>query len=253
MKVIAIMGSPHRGKGYQIVQKIEKELKRMGAVEFSYIFLSDVNLKPCIGCFACIAKGENCCPLKDDRESIENKLLGADGIILSTPGYTQNVSGLMKNFMDRFAHTLHRPKFFNQSLMLVANGGSGLSKVNKALAMTLGGSSIVSQLKITTTPWEPTEIYKEKTNRALEKNTKIFYQSMNNKKEGPPQLGNLIWFRIFKKMAGLSKMNLPADYEFYQEKHDYFYPIRVNPLKSRLAEIIAVFAVWSLKKQVVFK
>lgn len=253
MKVIAIMGSPHKGKGYQIIQKIEKELKHLGAIDFQVIFLSDVKLLYCLGCFACIAKGENFCPLQDSKEEIEKELLGADGIILSTPGYTQNVSGLMKNFMDRFAHSLHRPKFFNQSLMLVANGGSGLGKVNKALSMTLGGSRKVCELKITTTPWEPTKKYANQTDQAIEKSTKIFYAAMANKNDSPPEMGNLIWFRIFKKMASFSEQNLPADYQFYKDKHDYFYPTKVNPVKNGLAEIVAVFAVWSLKKQVLFK
>ena len=253
MKVIAIMGSPHLGKGYAIVQQIETELKRRGAIDFEYIFLKDVNLQPCRGCFACIAKGESCCPLQDDRERIEQKILAADGIILNTPGYTQNVSGLMKNFMDRFAYSLHRPKFFKQSLMLVANGGSGLSKVNKALAMTLGGSNKVCELKITTAPWEPTAKYANQTKRAIEKNANCFYAAMANPNVGPPPLGNLIWFRLFKKMAAMSAQNLPADHQFYRDKQHYFYETRVNPVKSALAEIIAVAAVRSLKKQVVFK
>lgn len=253
MKVIAIMGSPHKGKGYQIVRKIEAALKRIGDIDFQYIFLKDVDLQPCIGCFACIAKGETFCPLQDDREIIEKKIREADAIILSSPGYTQNVSGLMKNFMDRFAYSLHRPKFFNQSLMLVANGGSGLSKVTKALGMTLGGSSKVCELKITTTPWEPTKKYANQTDRTIEKSAETLYQSMANNNEIPPLLGNLIWFRIFKKMAGLSEQNLPADYQFYKDKQNYFYPTQVNPVKSGLAEIIAVFAVRSMKKQVIFK
>jgi multimeric flavodoxin WrbA len=33
----------------------------------------------------------------------------ADGVIFASPGYTANVSGLMKNLMDRLAYTAHRP------------------------------------------------------------------------------------------------------------------------------------------------
>lgn len=253
MKVIAIMGSPHKGKGYQIVRKIETALNQLDDIDFRYIFLKDVNLQLCIGCFACIAKGENFCPLRDDRETIENEILCADGIILSSPGYTQNVSGLMKNFMDRFAYSLHRPKFFNQSLMLVANGGSGLDKVIKALTMNLGGSRKICELKITTTPWESTPKYQNQTDRAIEKSAKSLYYSMADKHKIHPELGNLIWFRIFKKMASLSEQNLPADYQFYKNKQNFFYPVKVNPVKNGLAEIIALLAVWSMKKQVDFK
>ncbi|NLI73789.1 MAG: flavodoxin family protein [Euryarchaeota archaeon] len=35
----------------------------------------------------------------------------SDGIILISPGYVQNVSGLMKNFIDRFAYTNHHSRF----------------------------------------------------------------------------------------------------------------------------------------------
>lgn len=253
MKVIAIMGSPHKGKGYKIVRKIETELKLTDDVDFEYIFLSDVNFQMCKGCFACISKGERFCTLKDDKENVEQKILKADGIILSSPGYAQNVSGLMKNFMDRFAYSLHRPKFFNQSLMLVANGGSGLRKVNKALSLTLGGSIKACELSIMTTPWEVTKKYEDETDKNIKKNTKKFYKSMKNKKEISPELGNLVWFKIFKNMASISKINLPADYKYYSEKQNYFYQIKVNPLKSRIAGAIAIIAVRSMKKNVIFK
>ncbi|WP_303870481.1 NAD(P)H-dependent oxidoreductase [Acetobacterium wieringae] len=253
MKVIAIMGSPHKGRGFEIVQKIEAELSRLDEVEFSYIFLKDVNLKLCQGCFICIGKGEMLCPLKDDKNNIEADILSADGVILSTPGYAMNVSALMKNFIDRFAYSLHRPKFFNQSLMLVANGGSGLSRVNSSLGMTLGGSDKVCELKITATPWEATADYEQRVQKDIEKAADRLYRSMKNKKLASPSLSNLIWFRIFKKMASLSEQNLPADYEYYRTRTDYFYPIRVNPIKNGVAGIIANIGVAAMKKQVEFK
>ena len=253
MKVIVIMGSPHKGKGFEIVRKIEAELSRLDSVEFSYVFLKDADLKLCRGCFACIGKGEQLCPLKDDKNSIEAEILSADGVILSTPGYAMNVSALMKNFIDRFAHSLHRPKFFNQSLMLVANGGSGLSKVNASMGMTLGGSNKVCELKITTTPWETTKSYEERVQNDIEKAADRLYRSMKNKKLASPSLGNLIWFRMFKKIASLSEQNLPADYEYYRTKTNYFYPTRVNPIKNGVAGIIANMGVATMKKQVEFK
>lgn len=253
MKVVAIMGSPHKGQGYKIVKEIETELKSLGAVDFTYIFLSDTNLQTCKGCFACIARGERFCPLKDEKEKIQQALLNADGVILSSPGYAQNVSWLMKNFIDRFAHSLHRPKFFNQSLMLVANGGSGLNKVIKALSLTLGGSKLICKLCITTTPWQATDRYKEETQRKIKKSAKKFFQSMNTKNLDTPNLGNLIWFKIFKKLASLSRKNLPADYEYYKEKTHYFYNVKVDPFKNCIANLIANIAVWSMKRKVVFK
>ena len=124
MKILAVMGSPRgKGAGYKIVQKIEDRMKAMGNVEFEYLFLKDANLKLCTGCYTCMAKGEEKCSLKDDRPAIEQQLLAADGVILSSPMYVLNVSWLMKNFIDRFAYRNHRPRFHGQKVLIVVNMG----------------------------------------------------------------------------------------------------------------------------------
>lgn len=253
MKVVAVMGSPHKGNGYEIVKKVESDLKLLEDVDFEYIFLSDVDLKICKGCFNCISKGEKFCPLKDDRDNIERKILESDGVIISSPGYAWNVSGLMKNFIDRFAYSLHRPKFFNQSLMLVANGGSGLKRVLKAMSFTLGGSIKTCELSITSTPWEDNENYKKRVERNIKSCTRKFYNSMKYRKKNNPPLGNIIWFKMFKKMAGISKETLTADYKYYSDKDKYFYETKVNPFKSFIADAVASVAVWSMKKRIIFK
>ena len=121
MKILAIIGSPRgKGKGYEIVKMIEAKMKAKGDVDFDYLFLKDASLKPCIGCYNCLAMGEDKCPLADQRSSIEKQMLDADGIILSSPVYVLNVSSPMKNFIDRFAYTNHRPRFFSQKVLTVA-------------------------------------------------------------------------------------------------------------------------------------
>ncbi|MEX2704817.1 MAG: NAD(P)H-dependent oxidoreductase [Candidatus Freyrarchaeum guaymaensis] len=115
MRVLAIIGSPKgKGNGYRVVQQIEKRMKGLGDVEFDYLLLKDANLETCQGCFTCISKGEDLCPLKNDRGKIEEQISNLDGVILSSPGNVQNVSWLMKNFIDRFAFTNHRLSFFDK-------------------------------------------------------------------------------------------------------------------------------------------
>lgn len=252
MKVIAILGSPHIGDGYRISKAIERELKQLGVEEFERIWLKDIHMEMCMGCFACFSKGKEFCPLKDDKTEIERKLLESDGVILISPGYAWNVSGLMKNFIDRFAYTLHRPIFFDQSLMLVANGGSGLKKVIKSLSISLGGARLSSKLMVTTSPWEMTEAYKSKTESMIKKAAKLFYEDLSDKSIRRPDMGNVIWFNIFKKMSALSKKSIPADYDFYKDKNSYFYDVKVNPLYSLLGKAIATAAVKSMKKQIRF-
>jgi multimeric flavodoxin WrbA len=56
MKVLAIMGSPRaKGNRYKMVSRIEERMKALGDVEFTYLFLKDVHLELCNGCWQCLS------------------------------------------------------------------------------------------------------------------------------------------------------------------------------------------------------
>lgn len=157
---------------------IENRMK--GDVEFEYLFLKDANLKPCIGCYNCMAKGEDKCPLKDDRAAIELKLLAADGFILSSPVYVGNVSWLMKNFIDRFAYMNHRPRFHHQKMLTVVNmAGTDRKGALPVLNIALGyarGVRIVHKLAIATPPWPQTERTVAQKEQVIDAAAKKFYR-----------------------------------------------------------------------------
>lgn len=73
-KILVIMGSLRKANTYRTVQKIEQLHKKIADCEYEYVFLKDINLGLCKGCFSCISKGEEHCPLKDDREWIVQKI-----------------------------------------------------------------------------------------------------------------------------------------------------------------------------------
>lgn len=236
-KILAIVGSPKgkAGNGYRAIQCIENEMSKLGPVEFTYLPLNKVDLKPCLGCFACVSKGENLCPLEDDRGKIESLIEAHDGIILSSPGYVQNVSGLMKNFIDRFAYTHHRPKYFEKKVLLVANGGAGLDKTLSGLSLALGGPKVVGKLAVLSPPWP----LKDKAKSKNEKNTRVaaakFYQSLKGSDLPTPSLTDLLMFKFFKATSKECQTWLPADYEFYSKLEGYYFPTKINPVKSGLA------------------
>jgi hypothetical protein len=62
VKILAIMGSPHKGNSLEFTQRIEEKLQQLGDVDFEYVHLKDVDLEPCKGCFTCFIKGEDRCP-----------------------------------------------------------------------------------------------------------------------------------------------------------------------------------------------
>jgi multimeric flavodoxin WrbA len=115
MKIIAINGSP-RGRNSNtnvMVTAFLEGAKKAGAI-VENIFLIEKKIHPCIGCFNCWIKTPGKCVIKDDMTELAEKFYGADIVVFATPVYVDNVSGLMKNFMDRMIVSLN-PKFEKDS------------------------------------------------------------------------------------------------------------------------------------------
>ena len=248
MKVLAIMGSPKgKGAGYKVVRTIEDRMKTMGDVEFEYLFLKDADLKPCIGCFNCVTKGEDRCPLKDARPAIEKKILEADGVILSSPAYVMNVSWLMKIFMDRFAYTNHRLRFFRQKVLLVANsGGSGLNETLAAMRIALGGARVVHELGVGTPPWPQTIGAVAKKEKAINVAADKFYKACQDPSLPSPTFNEYMRFLIMRRVSVECREWLPADFEFYGGK-EYFYETNINPAMAAAAKTLVGLAMSMMK------
>ena len=111
MKITAFIGSARKKHTYNASEKLCQQLKSLGDAEYELVQLSDYNLKTCRGCKLCTDKGEELCPLNDDRDKLIEKIRNSDGIIFASPNYSFNLSGLMKIFLDRFNPFFHRPEF----------------------------------------------------------------------------------------------------------------------------------------------
>lgn len=108
MKILAINGSPRKGKNTAIMLKTALEAAQELGAATELLELSDYNLRFCTGCNTCLRQ-EACAITDDDNDYLHAKMLEADGIILGSPCYFANVSALMKNFMDR-TRCLHMVK-----------------------------------------------------------------------------------------------------------------------------------------------
>jgi len=102
MKVLAFNGSPRgtHSNTDRILQPFLKGARDAGA-ETETIYLKDLNIRPCLGCFTCWMRTPGICTQKDDMSLLLEKMCHADIVVYATPLYVFTVSGLMKNFMDR--------------------------------------------------------------------------------------------------------------------------------------------------------
>ena len=102
MKALVVYGSPRHKKAasYRVGHRFAEGLEKAG-VEVDEIILSKQNIKHCIGCYTCWTKTPGICIHKDDMAENLQKLVKANLIVYSTPLYIYNVTGIMKDFMDR--------------------------------------------------------------------------------------------------------------------------------------------------------
>ena len=100
MNIVIINGSPRKkGTTAKILELFVSCLWTYEFVNIEYINLSEFDISHCKGCCQCYKSGR--CFISDDAEMLSEKIEKADGIIIGSPTYASNVSGILKDFIDR--------------------------------------------------------------------------------------------------------------------------------------------------------
>lgn len=128
MKVLLISSSPHKQKSntFILAQEALKGLSDEG-IEPETIHLSDHRISFCEHCEECHKKILRC-SIKDSVPLILDKMLQADGIILASPNYINQVTASMKALLDRSAHFIHCLRLLGKYIAAVVTSGSGQDK-----------------------------------------------------------------------------------------------------------------------------
>ena len=237
LKILAICGSPHQGNTYDILSMLKQSNPEL---DFRILMLSELNLKDCFGCYSCINNGEESCPLKDDRDIIIEAMKDADGTIFASPTYARTISALMKKFVERTSFIAHRPIFFEKHAMaLTTCAGFGADLTCKYLVenFTQCGFNFVPsvELKVATKSEKETDHNQKKALNGYEK----LISAIKSHEKFKPSLGQLIYFNIFKSISELNKLKGWADYEFYKDKKDFYYDMKIPFVKNKIAKWIA--------------
>ena len=95
--VLGICGSA-RKKGNTAA--LLREALNAAGMESELVFLSDLTIGFCTGCLSCV-KNKGVCIKDDDMQGLLDKMIEARAIVLGSPNYYYDVSGLMKNMIDR--------------------------------------------------------------------------------------------------------------------------------------------------------
>jgi multimeric flavodoxin WrbA len=97
--ILAIYGSPRRKGNTALLLKQAVEGARESGALVEEIVLRDLKMSPCLEIYGCKETGR--CVIQDDFQSLYDKLLGCQGLILASPVFFYTVSSLTKIMMDR--------------------------------------------------------------------------------------------------------------------------------------------------------
>ena len=124
MNILAIIGSPHGMKGNtgRLLEEVLAGVREYGG-DVDLVSLTRLKVLPCVACDACHKVGT--CTIDDDFETIKEKLLFCDAVILSSPNYIFSVTAQMKALFDRCGGLIHLMALEGKYGITVETSGGG--------------------------------------------------------------------------------------------------------------------------------
>jgi multimeric flavodoxin WrbA len=252
MNLLALISSNRRnGNTARLVRMIETQARalaeRHGApLEFETLFLGDLDMRQCRGCRACFDRGEDRCPLKDDMAGLRARLDAADGFILASPVYVNDVNGVAKTFIDRLAYVCHRPALAGKCAYLIATvadspTGHALQTMN--IALRTWGCHIVGQAGYRLGPLLPQDELVSRYQAEAARVAAALFDAVAQQRYLRPGFLSLMMFKI-QQLAWQREPpgSLDSDYWHSQGWLDpgrtFFIAHRANPAKVALARLV---------------
>lgn len=182
IKIVVINGSPRKNGATAIMlEEMVEYLHLKGDTEIKYINLANYNLNYCIGCMKCYQNAK--CFQTDQLEDIVKLISNSDGVIIGSPTYASNISGILKTLIDRGHFVLEQALMGKYTFGLVtceiAGGNNTLSILN-SLFLYSGGitaGEFIHKLSYNTNPFSNNNV-----RLSLQSKTDNFYMCIKKKK-----------------------------------------------------------------------
>ena len=137
--VVALIGSPRpQGNTATVVDEVLGELAAAGAT-CERIVIAEHDVRFCLGHDECEEWDE--CPIPDDAEAILDRVWAADGLIVASPVYGDNVSAQLKVLLDRCCHRHNHGVLLRARVaaLVTVSWGTGLDETLDAMERGIAG------------------------------------------------------------------------------------------------------------------
>jgi multimeric flavodoxin WrbA len=263
--VTAFVGSARRhGVTHRATRQLLDHLQAFGDVQTELVFLSDHHIGLCRGCKACFIRGEEFCPLHDDRDLLVEKMEASDGVVLASPVYAFQVSAHVKAFLDRLGFALHRPRFHGKAYTSIAveglYGGRDVVRYLDFVGGALGfnvvkGSRIVCRKNPDTAHDPMLDRERRRMDDLLARQGARFHEQLARPPYPAPSLFQLFGFRMARTSMQLELPEDRRDHAYYRDhgwfRSDYYYPTHLGPLKRAAGAVFDRVAALSSRPRTV--
>ncbi|MBI9100764.1 MAG: NAD(P)H-dependent oxidoreductase [Spirochaetaceae bacterium] len=229
MKKILLINSSKRKKStFFLLRQI---MEYLDDYDLEMIHLGDYKISFCRGCEQCILVGD--CPLADDCSIILDKIKSADALIIGTPVYLRQITGLLKVFIDRTCSWYHRSPLIGKPILFATSTASSGTKETLRYLKDLSlqwGTLYCGSISRNVINIEKKHIEKKELERFLK------YVEIKSLDGYKPGLGELMEFNTKKVLA--SKI-IQKDREYWSDSgyfnSPFFYKCRINVFNRFIA------------------
>jgi multimeric flavodoxin WrbA len=251
MRILVLVSSYRKnGNSARLARMIEAQLETVAEryaepLTLEHVNLAHLDLRPCRGCRVCFDRGEAQCPLKDDLRTIRAKMDAADGVLVASPVYVNDVNGVAKNWIDRLAYLCHRPALAGKCAYLVTTVAS--SPTNHALrtlsmALRSWGFYVVGQAGYKMGAWMPTDEMEARYRKGAAEVAEALCQAIRARRFTKPSFLALMTFKIQQRYWQQAEPG-SIDYAYWRDQGwlapdcEFYIPHRANRLKVGLARL----------------
>lgn len=107
MKILAVNGSPRRERS-NTARLLGPMLEgaREGGADIEQLYLADLDVRPCTGCFSCWTRTPGRCVQEDDGPELLAKMRAADALVLGFPLYIFGPPAGVQAMLERLLPTV---------------------------------------------------------------------------------------------------------------------------------------------------